>query len=67
MKHKLMMVLFLAVAALSASAKNFYSPGSVYTQCPEDTLAVLFTPGRFDIKADGSTDVHPQLRDRAHP
>ena len=62
LKLLLVMVMALAVADLSASAKVFYSPESVYKQCPEDTLAVLFAPGRFNIKADGSTDVTAELQ-----
>jgi hypothetical protein len=39
------------------------SPGkSFYTQKPEDSTAIYFTPGVFNIKADGSIDVSDVLQ-----
>lgn len=39
------------------------SPGkSYYTQKPEDSAAVYFTPTDFNIKADGTTDVSDALQ-----
>ena len=62
MNCKIWLVSILAAAVLPATAKDFYSPESVYRQCPEDTLAVLFSPDNFNIKADGSVDVTAELQ-----
>lgn len=61
MKNKWFLLVYifcLFVATLQAAP-----PGkSFYTQKPEDSSAVYFTPGAFNIKADGSADVSDALQ-----
>jgi sugar lactone lactonase YvrE len=62
MKSKYFLLAFTCCLMLNIiQAEN--SPGkSFYTQKPEDSTAVYFTPDVFNIKTDGSTDVSDALQ-----
>ncbi len=59
MKFRMIVLLTGLSFSLFASSKP---SNSFYTQKPEDTQAVYFTPENFSITADGKTDVSDQLQ-----
>ena len=56
----ILLVLFFSSLGVSLSAVNLQS---VYTQRPDDSEAVYFTPEEFGFKADGKTDVSDALQE----
>ncbi len=58
----LLMVGLIPASLLLYSQSTGKNNESVYTQKPYDTEAVYFTPEKFDIRADGKTDVSDQLQ-----
>ncbi|MXV14076.1 gluconolaconase [Pedobacter sp. HMF7056] len=54
-----MFILLLVVGGLGQVRAN---DGSIYTQKPNDPEAFFFTPGKYNIKADGKTDVSASLQ-----
>ena len=63
---KLKKILSLALLIPASMILSGQSSGklseSVYSQKPNDPEAVFFTPDKFNIKADGKTDVSDQLQ-----
>lgn len=55
-------LLFIQFLLLSVTVQAI-NPQSVFTDRPEDTNAIYFTPEYFDLKADGSIDVSDALQD----
>ena len=52
----------LLVCTLTAGFAAIKPSRSFYTQRPDDPAAIYFTPGNFNITADGKTDVSIQLQ-----
>ena len=61
-KHLLILVSILTGSVISGYGAAIRTGNSIYTQKPDDPAAVFFTPGNFNITADGRTDVSVQLQ-----
>lgn len=62
LKKLLMLAVLIQTPVLLSGQSTGNSSESVYTQKPNDSEAVFFTPEYFNIKTDGKTDVSDQLQ-----
>ena len=62
LKKLFTLTILIPASSLLLAQSSGKKSESVYSHKPNDTEAVFFTPGEFNFKADGKTDVSDQLQ-----